>query len=151
MRFRVTATTANCDIKNMSFNSLHQIEHCFQPKKHKQFRALAYFIHFNFYSLDCEQCDDFYYGECPKHTFNIIEDSNMATENMSPNAMKSLPENLYVKVSPIPEAGMGVFTNEKLEVNTRFGPYRGVKVLKQDLEDGRNTSYMWEVLEDRHY
>ena len=62
-----------------------------------------------------------------------------------PNAMKSLPQNLYVKQSLIPEAGMGVFSKEKLTVNTRFGPYRGVKVLREDLEEGRNTSYMWEV------
>ncbi len=65
--------------------------------------------------------------------------------------MKSLPENLYVKHSAIPEAGMGVFAKEKLEVNTRFGPYRGVKVLKEDLEEGRNTSYMWEVLKKRRH
>ena len=62
-----------------------------------------------------------------------------------PGAMKSLPENLYVKQSVIPEAGMGVFAKEKLEENTRFGPYRGVKVLNEDLEEERNTSYMWEV------
>ena len=65
--------------------------------------------------------------------------------------MKSLPENLYVKLSTIPEAGMGVFAKEKLEVNTRFGPYRGVKVLKEDLEEGRDTSYMWEVLKKQQF
>ena len=70
----------------------------------------------------------------------------METEKKTPCAMQSLPENLYVKLSTIPEAGMGVFAKEKLEVNTRFGPYRGVKVLKEDLEEGKDTSYMWEVL-----
>ncbi len=70
----------------------------------------------------------------------------METGKKAPDAMKSLPENLYVKHSVIPEAGMGVFAKEKLEINTRLGPYRGVKVLKEDLEEGRNTSYMWEVL-----
>ena len=64
---------------------------------------------------------------------------------MPPSAMKSLPQNLFVKQSIIPEAGMGVFAKEKLEENTRFGPYRGVKVVKEDLTEGRNTSYMWEV------
>ncbi len=75
----------------------------------------------------------------------------METGKKTPDAMKSLPETLYVKHSPIPEAGMGVFAKEKLEVNTRFGPYRGVKVLKEDLEEGRNTSYMWEVFGKRRH
>ena len=95
--------------------------------------------------IDCDQCDDFYYGECPTHNFKIIEDNGNATEKKSPEALKSLPEHLCVKHSTIPEAGMGVFAKEKLNVNTCFGPYRGTKVLKEDLEEGRNTSYMWEV------
>ena len=99
----------------------------------------------NIFAIDCDQCDEFYNGECPTHNFNIVEDNGMEIGEKKPSAMKSLPENLYVKLSTIPEAGMGVFAKEKLEVNTRFGPYRGVKVLKEDLEEGRNTSYMWEV------
>jgi hypothetical protein len=98
-----------------------------------------------FYSIDCDQCDDFYYGECPTHNFNIIEDNDTEAGKKTAGAIKSLPENLYVKPSTIPEAGMGVFAKEKLEVNTRFGSYRGDKILKEDLEEGRNTSYMWEV------
>ena len=101
--------------------------------------------------IDCDQCDDFYYGECPTHNFNIIEDNDMEAGKTTPGAIKSLPENLCVKSSTIPEAGMGVFAKEKLEVNTRFGPYRGDKILKEDLEEGRNTSYMWEVWEKQHY
>ena len=94
--------------------------------------------------LDCDQCDEFYSGECPTHNFNIIEDYGKETGKM-PSAMKSLPNNLYVKPSIISEAGMGVFTTKKIAINSRFGPYRGVKVLMKDLEEGRNTSYMWEV------
>ncbi|CAB4020400.1 zinc finger 2 homolog, partial [Paramuricea clavata] len=96
----------------------------------------------------CDQCDDFYYGECPTHNFNIIEDNDTGAGKKTPGAMKSLPENLYVKPSTIPEAGMGVLAKEKLEVNTRFGPYRGDKILKEDLEEGRNTSYMWEIVQE---
>ena len=94
--------------------------------------------------LDCDQCDEFYIGECPTHNFNIIKDNGIETGKM-PSAIKSLPNNLYVKPSIIPEAGMGVFTTKKIPINSRFGPYRGVKVLMKDLEEGRNTSYMWEV------
>ena len=100
--------------------------------------------------LDCDQCDDFYYGECPTHNFNIIEDNGAEKGIKMPNSMKSLPGNLYVKDSKIPEAGMGVFSKEKLEINTRFGPYRGVKVLQEDIEEGKDTSYMWEV-RNSHY
>ncbi|XP_046863286.1 histone-lysine N-methyltransferase PRDM9-like [Xenia sp. Carnegie-2017] len=96
----------------------------------------------------CEQCNDFYYGECPSHNFHIIEDSTMRSRKGTSNALKTLPEDLYVIPSTIPEAGMGVFANKKLEINTRFGPYRGEKVLLDDLEEGRDTSYMWEILQE---
>ena len=99
-----------------------------------------------FYFLVCEECQDFYYGECPSHSFKIIEDSFNKTETSPhPDAIKSLPENLYVKNSLIPNAGSGVFTKVKLDMNTRFGPYKGKKVDPEYLEDDMNTTYMWEV------
>ncbi|XP_046863279.1 zinc finger protein 664-like [Xenia sp. Carnegie-2017] len=72
----------------------------------------------------------------------------MRSRKGTSNALKTLPEDLYVIPSTIPEAGMGVFANKKLEINTRFGPYRGEKVLLDDLEEGRDTSYMWEILQE---
>jgi hypothetical protein len=72
------------------------------------------------------------------------------TGKKTSSAIASLPQNLCVKLSTIPEAGMGVFAKEKLEFNSRFGPYRGVKVLKKDLVEERNTSYMWEVYSKRN-
>ena len=64
---------------------------------------------------------------------------------MHPDAVKSLPESLSIQKSLIPGAGLGVFSKVKLDVNTRFGPYRGSKVDLEDLEDEMNTDYMWEV------
>ena len=117
----------------------------------KNWAGFATDPHFYVHITDCDQCNDLYCGECPIHNLNIIEDSGLKTGKKMPDAMNSLPQNLRVKLSTIPNAGMGVFAKEKLEVNARFGPYRGVKVLKKDLKKGRDTSYMWEVLEELQY
>ena len=68
-------------------------------------------------------------------------DDNVVERGEMPEAITSLPKSLCVRRSRIPGAGLGVFTKKKIEVNTRFGPYRGVKVL----EKGEDTSYMWQV------
>ena len=69
-------------------------------------------------------------------------DDNVVERGKMPEAITSLPKSLCVRRSRIPGAGLGVFTKKKIEVNTRFGPYRGVKVLETEGED---TSYMWQV------
>ena len=103
------------------------------------------FIIFCCLFLVCEECQDFYYGECPSHSFKIIEDKDNKVDTEQSDAMQSLPENLCIKKSSIPQAGLGVFSKEKLEMRTRFGPYKGKKMSPEDLDDDINTSYMWEV------
>ncbi|XP_046861825.1 zinc finger protein 436-like [Xenia sp. Carnegie-2017] len=63
------------------------------------------------------------------------------------NAMKTLPKDLYIKTATIPNAGRGVFTKKKVKMNTRFGPYRGEVLSLKDAEDGRDPSYMWEIVQ----
>ncbi|XP_046848006.1 PR domain zinc finger protein 14-like [Xenia sp. Carnegie-2017] len=36
---------------------------------------------------------------------------------------------------------------KKVKINTRFGPYRGEVLSLKDAEDGRDPSYMWEILQ----
>ena len=62
-------------------------------------------------------------------------------------AKETLPPHLKVQKSNIPNAGLGVFTKKKLDINTRFGPYTGVKIDIEEI-DGKDPSYMWEV---RHH
>ena len=46
----------------------------------------------------------------------------------------------------IPNAGLGVFATQFIPCRFTFGPYKGRRVLKEELTEGEDTSYMWEVL-----
>ena len=57
---------------------------------------------------DCEECEDFYFGDCPVHgpLFPLADAKCESSENRS---LASLPDGLEVKESCIPNAGLGVF------------------------------------------
>ena len=42
-------------------------------------------------------------------------------------------------------SGLGVFAKEFIPRGLKVGPYEGTTVLKDDMEDIEDTSYMWEV------
>ena len=94
--------------------------------------------------VDCEQCEDFYFGDCPVHgpLFPLADKDCSDTENRS---LASLPDGLEVRESNIPGAGLGVFSKRLFNSGTRFGPYEGKKVRPDIPKDDMDTSYMWEV------
>ncbi len=95
---------------------------------------------------DCDECDEYTKGpECAKHIFRSVADTVPKTRCGARYAVKTLPATLHVKISSIPCAGKGVFAKKDLPVNTRFGPYTGVKIDFEDI-DAMDTSYMWEVM-----
>ena len=57
----------------------------------------------------------------------------------------TVPCGFTVKTSSLTGAGLGVFAVEDIPKGVRFGPYEGMRVLKSDLIDTCDTSYMWEV------
>eukprot|EP00794_Sanderia_malayensis_P019464 gene19464-21387_t len=101
--------------------------------------------------LYCEECEDFNHGDCPIHGPLVPVEDNKVDEAMltvETKARASLPSSLQIKSSSIPHAGLGVFACEEIEPGVRFGPYQGKKVQKGSARDGRDTSYMWEIMRD---
>uniref|UniRef100_A0A7M5WT21 Uncharacterized protein n=2 Tax=Clytia hemisphaerica TaxID=252671 RepID=A0A7M5WT21_9CNID len=99
--------------------------------------------------LYCEQCEDFYFGDCPVHgpLFPLADKDcpGSSTENRS---LASLPDGLEVRESNIPGAGLGVFAKREFNSGTRFGPYEGKKVRPDIPKDDMDTSYMWEIMKE---
>uniref|UniRef100_A0A7M5XKZ9 Uncharacterized protein n=1 Tax=Clytia hemisphaerica TaxID=252671 RepID=A0A7M5XKZ9_9CNID len=97
--------------------------------------------------LYCEQCEDFYFGDCPVHgpLFPLADKDCPNTENRS---LASLPDGLEVRESNIPGAGLGVFAKRQFNSGTRFGPYEGKKVRPDIPKDDMDTSYMWEIMKE---
>ena len=56
-----------------------------------------------------------------------------------------MPNQLTVKCSAIPDAGLGVYAKEYIPKGTRCGPYKGAIVDKMDIGADVDTAYMWEV------
>ena len=93
---------------------------------------------------DCEECEDFYFGDCPVHgpLFPLADAKCEPSENRS---LASLPDGLEVKESCIPNAGLGVFAKRVFMSGTRFGPYEGKKIRPDIPKADMDTSYMWEA------
>ena len=56
-----------------------------------------------------------------------------------------VPAELTIKSSHIPNAGLGVFAKKFIPRGVKVGPYQGKLVWKDHVEEGTDTSYMWEV------
>ena len=58
-----------------------------------------------------------------------------------------VPAELTIKSSHIPNAGLGVFAKKFIPRGVKVGPYEGKLVWKDHVhvEEGTDTSYMWEV------
>ena len=99
------------------------------------------------YCLDCEECQDLHYGDCPVHgPLQIIVDKTMEENSNFSSAVASLPSVLKISQSSIPGAGLGVFGASDISKGVRFGPYKGKKIGWEHISDETNTSYMWEVV-----
>ena len=56
-----------------------------------------------------------------------------------------VPAELTVRPSSIPNAGLGVFAKRFILRGVKVGPYEGKHVWKDQVDEGTDTSYMWEV------
>ena len=97
--------------------------------------------------LVCEDCEEFHHGDCPVHgPLLTLDPSSGHNEASLQYTSIFVPAELTVKPSKIPNAGLGVFATQFIPRRVRFGPYEGKRVLKEELTEGEDTSYMWEVL-----
>jgi len=98
----------------------------------------------------CEDCDEFYFGECTVHTSMLFLADKTQNTSDDKKSLATLPDGLEIKESLIPNAGLGVFATQKFDVGVRFGPYQGKKVRPDIPRDDIDTSYMWEIMKDGH-
>ncbi|XP_070174800.1 histone-lysine N-methyltransferase PRDM9-like [Littorina saxatilis] len=99
----------------------------------------------------CEECNQEHEGDCPEHgPFLHVTDTPVPVKKRGDpkRAMKTLPPGLEVKVSGIPDAGLGVFATKFFPLRTRFGPYEGRRVKDPDI--AHSSGYCWQIsIDDR--
>ena len=97
--------------------------------------------------LVCDNCEEFHHGDCPVHGPLLTLDLSSGHDEASLQYTSVfVPSELTVKPSKIANAGLGVFATQFIPRGVRFGPFEGRRVLKEELTEGEDTSYMWEVL-----
>ena len=95
---------------------------------------------------DCEDCDSLYHGDCPIHGPLMTLDANSGYDEASRTFTDlPVPAELTVRPSSIPNAGLGVFAKKFILRGVKVGPYEGKHVWKDQVDEGTDTSYMWEV------
>ena len=94
----------------------------------------------------CEECDELHFGNCPVYgELEPLDETEMKTNSLS---TIPIPKHLSLKVSPIPNAGLGIFAREIIPTRTRMGPYAGTLV-KGSVDDFPNESeYLWQIKRD---
>ena len=97
--------------------------------------------------LVCKDCEDIHHGDCPIHGPLLTLDPSSGHDEASLQyTTVFVPAELTIKPSKIPNTGLGVFATQFIPRRFTFGPYEGRRVLKEELTEGEDTSYMWEVL-----
>ena len=82
-----------------------------------------------------------YHGECQVHGPLSELDPTAGYDQASSAYMQlPVPAQLTVRTSPIPGAGLGVFTTTFISKSVRMGPYRDEIVDKNDMESLHNTN-----------
>ncbi|XP_068820523.1 LOW QUALITY PROTEIN: histone-lysine N-methyltransferase PRDM9-like [Capricornis sumatraensis] len=98
--------------------------------------------------LYCEECQNFFIDSCAAHgppTF--VKDCAVEKGHANRSAL-TLPPGLSIRLSGIPEAGLGVWNEASdLPVGLHFGPYEGQIT---DDEEAANSGYSWLITKGRN-
>uniref|UniRef100_A0A8C6FW23 Histone-lysine N-methyltransferase PRDM9 n=1 Tax=Moschus moschiferus TaxID=68415 RepID=A0A8C6FW23_MOSMO len=97
--------------------------------------------------LYCEECQNFFIDSCAAHgppTF--VKDCAVENGHANRSAL-TLPPGLSIRLSGIPEAGLGVWNEASdLPLGLHFGPYEGQIT---DDEEAANSGYSWLITKGR--
>ncbi|XDB53565.1 hypothetical protein AB1E18_007081 [Capra hircus] len=98
--------------------------------------------------LYCEECQNFFIDSCAAHgppTF--VKDCAVEKGHANRSAL-TLPPGLSIRLSGIPEAGLGVWNEASdLPLGLHFGPYEGQIT---DDEEAANSGYSWLITKGRN-
>ncbi|UJR31497.1 hypothetical protein I4U23_018986 [Adineta vaga] len=100
--------------------------------------------------LFCDDCNQYYDNICPYHKQTYIPDRKISKLSLKHSQLKSdftCPDGLILKLSTISNAGKGVFTTKRLEKNTFFGPYLGIR--HSNFKNAQESGYAWSIV-DKH-
>uniref|UniRef100_A0A671G4S0 PR/SET domain 7 n=1 Tax=Rhinolophus ferrumequinum TaxID=59479 RepID=A0A671G4S0_RHIFE len=98
--------------------------------------------------LYCEKCQNFFIESCATHgSPTFVKDSVVEKGHPNRSAL-TLPPGLRIRVSGIPEAGLGVWNEASdLPLGLNFGPYEGQ--ITED-EEAANSGYSWLITKGRN-
>ncbi|XP_043745004.1 histone-lysine N-methyltransferase PRDM9-like [Cervus elaphus] len=98
--------------------------------------------------LYCEECQNFFIDSCAAHgppTF--VKDCAVGKGHANRSAL-TLPPGLSIRLSGIPDAGLGVWNEASdLPLGLHFGPYEG-KIT--DNEEAAKSGYAWQITKGRN-
>ncbi|XP_053393934.1 uncharacterized protein LOC123525313 [Mercenaria mercenaria] len=84
-----------------------------------------------------------WYGEIVQPFAPFILDKKTSVCYDPMRALNSVPDGFEIKMSTIPNAGLGAFTNIYIEQDTMFGPYKGT--FDEDTESAEDSGYSWKI------
>ena len=123
---------------------IHQMVHSPNITLPIYFSTLARNIYFSL--TVCEDCNEVYHGDCPVHgPLGKLDVSAGQDQDSVMFTTVPVPSEATIKMSAIPEAGLGVFAKKLIPRHTRVGPYEGKRLSVEDMDMVDDTSYIWEV------
>ncbi|KAM9696478.1 histone-lysine N-methyltransferase PRDM7-like [Dama dama] len=98
--------------------------------------------------LYCEECQNFFIDSCAAHgPPSFVKDCAVEKGHANRSAL-TLPPGLSIRLSGIPDAGLGVWNEASdLPLGMHFGPYEG-KIT--DDEEAANSGYAWQITKGRN-
>ncbi|CAF1122529.1 unnamed protein product [Adineta ricciae] len=96
--------------------------------------------------LFCDHCNQYYDNICPYHKQTYIPDRKISKSTVTQSHYRSdltCPDGIIIKASTISNAGRGVFTSVRLEKNTFFGPYIGLR--HSNFKNAQESGYAWSI------